>query len=334
MTKSKKVLLSISHNIALTMEQREKVADRETIEVIGVSVPVWVALDRQNKQGVTSEPASEVFCKYWITNEKEDTPIQFHKKGYKINVPQLPEDYEEKTLTDEELLKMSSKERGEWHMNNKKPPCGHLWSGSRSADELKRRPVYAKVITWYKNQNKLSSKKSYKAQVLFWSNVRGKDSSLLKFKPDWQPNYFPIATLDYEIIEGMKLHSVGCDGGREVAHYDVEFVNFRGSDLVTRFNSPRPGRSGGGLLSTDGFYVGTCWGTSSYSGNGVGYFTPLASIHKVFSNNGYDWLLNKATIARRIPIRDYKNPNQTFPGDYLPIPGRSYPFPYRVNQVR
>src|SRR5690606_24051907 len=132
---------------------------------------------------------------------------------------------------------------------------------------------------------------------------------LLKFKPDWVPDYFPIASTDYDIKIGSKQHSTGCDLGNEVAHYEVEVVGTRGSDLVTRNNSPRPGRSGGGLLSDDGYYIGTCWGTSDYSGTGVGYFTPLSSIHDVYSRNGYEWILEVGFgLANQIPIRDQNNP--------------------------
>lgn len=46
----------------------------------------------------------------------------------------------------------------------------------------------------------------------------------------------------------MRLNSCGCDAGSEVALYDVYFEEFRGNDLITSKNSPRPGRSGGDYL--------------------------------------------------------------------------------------
>jgi hypothetical protein len=211
--------------------------------------------------------------------------------------------------------------------------CGHLWSGTRSADEVNRNPVSAKIITWYHNDVKLQEPRTYDAQVLFWSNDRGYDSSLLKFTPDWEPDYFPIAGLDYPIIPGLRLHSLGCDGGREVAHYDVEVVEQRGVDLVTRRNSPRPGRSGGGLMSSDGYYVGTCWGTSdTTSGGGVGYFTPLSAIHKVYARNGYGFLLNmpRSGMARKLPIRDWDQPGREWDEKEIPLPrGIGIPLPIR-----
>lgn len=224
--------------------------------------------------------------------------------------------------------------------------CGHLWNGNMSAEEGKTRKIECQVITWYHNEKKLESTKTYKAEVLWYCNTRGKDSSLLRFKPDWVPNCFPIAKAGYPLPKGTKLHSCGCDGGREVAHYDVEVVgeqnvgsrplrNVLGqitsfadpgewTDLVTKNNSPRPGRSGGGLMSEDGFYVGICWGTSDVSGNGIGLFTPLSTIRLMNEQEGYGWLNDaKPTIdlPRRIPIVDRNNPQKKWPGDYIPLPG-------------
>jgi hypothetical protein len=83
------IVLSISHNIFLTEKQRSQIHARETVETVGVSVPVWFY------RGSTSEPASEVFCKYILTNVEEDYPVEKTEKGYRINLPQIPSDYEE-----------------------------------------------------------------------------------------------------------------------------------------------------------------------------------------------------------------------------------------------
>jgi len=201
--------------------------------------------------------------------------------------------------------------------------CGHLWSGTRSAEDLKNNPKRSKITVWYHNNKKLSKPLDYNAEVLFWSNSRGYDSSLLRFRPNWVPEYFPIALVDYKIENGKHYHSLGCDGAREVAHYDVKVNGIRGSDLITIYNSPRPGRSGGGLLSNDGYYIATCWGTSAYDGSGTGYFTPLSSIHKIYSKNGYSWLLKipGGMLARKVPVRDWQFPNQKYNKDFIPIPG-------------
>lgn len=87
--------LTISHNIFLTRDQRYLLTNKESIEVIGVSVPVWFY------KGNTSEPAKDIFCKYILTNDSKSDPIMPLKEGYKINLPIKVEDSSvEKRLLD------------------------------------------------------------------------------------------------------------------------------------------------------------------------------------------------------------------------------------------
>jgi hypothetical protein len=201
--------------------------------------------------------------------------------------------------------------------------CGHLWNGNMTAEEGKKKEMKCKVIIWYHNMTKLNDTKEYPAEVLYYSNTRGADCSLLRFKPDWEPAFIPVAPADYEFKEGSRLHSCGCDGGRECAHYDVRVLGIRGADLCTTENSPRPGRSGGGLM-TDDMYVGICWGTSERSGNGNGFFTPLKVLRDYNHKNSYGWLneVNSTSLARQIPIVDRNNQQGTYPKDYIPLPNR------------
>jgi len=203
--------------------------------------------------------------------------------------------------------------------------CGHLWDeGIMSAEEGKLRNLTCKIVIWYQNEKKLKSTKVYNAKVIFYSNVSGADSALVTFQPDWVPTYFPIAPKNYKYKNGQRVHSCGCDGGREVAHYDVEIIGIQNNDLITFRNSPRPGRSGGGLMD-DQYYIATCWGTESYSGTGKGYFTPLSAIHRVFSKNGYNFLLNippGGSAARELPIVDRNGSQGTYSEEYILLPGR------------
>lgn len=189
--------------------------------------------------------------------------------------------------------------------------CGHLWPAGIG------RGGNCAVDVYY-HDTKLEKLEAYQANVVFYSYVRGADYSLITFSPSYKPTYFSIAPLDYVINPGQELHSCGCDHASEPAHYAVEVVGMRGADLVTRFNSPRPGRSGGGLLTDDGLLIGICWGTSDTSGNGIGMFTPLSAIHAGFTKNGYGWLcsIEFDGLARQIPIR----PTGKYPDDFIPLP--------------
>jgi len=198
--------------------------------------------------------------------------------------------------------------------------CGHIWTGNFS--NIKS----CKIQVWYHNQIKLKTPEIYNAKVLFYDNVY--DTSLISFNPTWEPEYFPIAPVNYNILTGSTQHSIGCEFAQEVAHYEVEVVGYghqKGKakrELITIKNSPRQGRSGGGLLTDDGYYIGTCWGTSSYDGTGEGYFTPLEYIYKVWTNHGYAFLLNglMPMPARNIPVIDRNQKQGQYNENYILIP--------------
>lgn len=204
--------------------------------------------------------------------------------------------------------------------------CGHLWSeGVVDADFAKKLNIQCTVTTWYHNEKKLNEPKSYNAKVLFYSNLIGQDTSLLVFTPDWNPEYFPIAPRNYQYNKNAFYHSCGSDGGSESAHYDVRFI---GKDsfghLATVENSPRPGRSGGGLMDDNGYYIGVCCRTQFKNGAGLGYFGSLESIHVFWGQQkGYEFLLKQKPlygIAREIPIKDRNQKQGKYSPEYILIP--------------
>lgn len=201
--------------------------------------------------------------------------------------------------------------------------CGHLWNrGTMSAEEGKKKGLTCKVLTWYQNDIKLAEPKTYNAKVIFYTYMPDADTALVTFEPDWRPNFFPIAPMDYKYKEGKIMHSIGCDGGDEVAHYEVQIVGLFNKSLTTIKNSPRPGRSGGGLMD-DKLYLATCVATSNIDGSGEGYFTPLSVIHEVYSGNGYDFLLKIkpwSDIAKKIKIIDRSIWHQKYDENYILIP--------------
>ena len=200
--------------------------------------------------------------------------------------------------------------------------CGHLWSGNMEHDPKAKRLPDANVTVWHKNSRRLDSPETFPAEVLFWSNDRGYDVSLLRFRPDWEPEFAKIDE-NYTLAKGTSLNSMGCDGGSEVARYEVVFERMNGTDIITSKNSPRPGRSGGGLVNEHGNLVGVCWGTSDVSsGNGIGYFTPVSAIKEVFSRNGHGWLLELFEF-KSIPIVDRDNPGAKYGREFIPFPAGS-----------
>ena len=94
--------------------------------------------------------------------------------------------------------------------------CGHLWSnGVLNVDEAKKKNIKCKVITWYHNERKLDSPRSYEANLIFYSYIDGQDTGLITFTPDYEPNYFPLGPKNYKYVKGQHAHSVGCDAGTE-----------------------------------------------------------------------------------------------------------------------
>ena len=113
------VTLSIVHNIFLTRDQRYSLNQGNRLLITGVSLPVWFF------KGDTSEPAEEVFCKYILLNQKDKpTSITETKRGYKINLPQVPESYQLPSLTNDEWRLMSEKQKSDWYTKTRKPIGG------------------------------------------------------------------------------------------------------------------------------------------------------------------------------------------------------------------
>ena len=73
--------LTVAHVILLDQDQRYKIADGEELTIVGVSIPTWYY------NGETSEPATEVFCKYKIIPTKYKVFVKHTTYGYEIQLP-------------------------------------------------------------------------------------------------------------------------------------------------------------------------------------------------------------------------------------------------------
>ena len=199
--------------------------------------------------------------------------------------------------------------------------CGHLFEGTENPGQSKVDGV--KVSVFYKNNEKLPQPQSFEAQVL--CHNAEEDISILTFKPDWVPqHYFVIAPENYPIQAGQSFESVGCDHAEETAAYTVRVQEGMesGRNLVTINNSPRPGRSGGGLLSNDGYYVGIVWGTSELDGTGYGYNVPLRRIYAYLGQyEQTKWLLSLMSQSQNYELLPIINKD----GSLYPVPNGYFP---------
>lgn len=194
--------------------------------------------------------------------------------------------------------------------------AGHLFRQGRFRAN-RNTPVQVTIEVFYHNNKKLPEPKSYRGEVLCytWGGYTDiYDVSLMRFKPDWSnPWYLPIAPVDYKLEPNRWYHSIGCDGKSETAHYLVQFVMERSmgdvTELVTQYNAPRGGRSGGGVFTDDGLLIAIC----SRGGNNTGLWTSLMQIHRFLKEEGYTAILNGYSPALKIPIVDRNSPRNDRP---------------------
>lgn len=206
--------------------------------------------------------------------------------------------------------------------------CGHIFKGNMDPQSLETNLLLkTQIIVFYKNNKKLIKPKIYQADVICYNNDY--EISLMKFSPDWViKNYFPIAPSTFKVKQGDVFESTGCDYSSEPASYTVKIVKGMnlGENFITMLNSPRPGRSGGGLLTKGNYCIGIAWGTSEFDGTGYGFFVPLRRIHEYFNKfeevkwildvGMYDRVINMIPIYNSATGQFHNNPSN----GYIPLP--------------
>jgi hypothetical protein len=100
--------LTIAHNLFLTREEIYNYFSGDEIEVIGVSIPVWLA------DGETSEPAVEVFAKYRLMHTKEKILIKHNKQKYEIYIPKTPS-YEPPYISNDMWQSLNEEEKEKYY---------------------------------------------------------------------------------------------------------------------------------------------------------------------------------------------------------------------------
>ena len=128
---NKPITLTILHNIFLDKEERYKLYNGESLEIIGVSMPVWFF------DGKTTEPGKEIFCKYKLHNRNGNFPIKNWKEGYEINIPQangeIAADAKKNVVARQETGKMPNPKG---LLNNKDGGCE--WLAFKQYNKIRR----------------------------------------------------------------------------------------------------------------------------------------------------------------------------------------------------
>lgn len=202
--------------------------------------------------------------------------------------------------------------------------CSHIFTGSE------RNLGNIELTVFYKNDIKLSSPETFTAEVVCQDKTQ--DISILRFKPTWAiTHYFPIAPINYQLNPNDSYESIGCDNASDPAAYTVTIANISpelrskyGNNIITINNSPRPGRSGGGIISPEGYYLGIVWGTTELDGSGYGFGVPLSRIHSFLSKQKeVSFLLGgykPVPFLDSIPLIDRDGVLINAPRGFLPFP--------------
>jgi hypothetical protein len=140
--------LFLIHNIFLTNNQIESFFKKKEIEVIGISVPVWV----NAKTSETSEPAAEVFCQYVIKQHRKDSDVEIlPKNGYQIflcnkkNKKPKEINFEELSAMSAEDRKDFEKKRNKWFKENSKMILQDLKNGYYRTEIKKINQTFEKL---------------------------------------------------------------------------------------------------------------------------------------------------------------------------------------------
>lgn len=148
---------------------------------------------------------------------------------------------------------------------------------------------YIVVDFYYLDQTKF--KKSYIGNLVWLHlNNRGIDYSIIEVVTIEKPIAVKISE-NCSFTIGEKLTSIGFDNKASEANvYSVRYLSDRKDDIFTIFDTPRPGRSGGGLFFNNKL-VGVCWGYMVKSN--LGLFTSLEALRESISNSPYKFILER-----------------------------------------
>jgi len=149
------------------------------------------------------------------------------------------------------------------------------------------------VEFFYLDGKKLAKPQTAQGRIVFLVEngvSQGVDFCVIEVDAKGKPAAVPIAKKD--VGKGVTCLSIGCDMGSLPTAYQCKVVKVKKHQYALERDTPRPGRSGGGLFH-DGKLVGVCWGCYQ-SGNGqglTGMFTRASTIRRLLASAGYENLL-------------------------------------------
>jgi hypothetical protein len=159
-----------------------------------------------------------------------------------------------------------------------------------STGHMKKREE-PEIEFFFMDGEKLEKSLKVKGNILFLveNSEKGVDFSLIEVTTKGKPSFVPIAKKDAK--KGDKCLSVGCDNASKPKCYSCTILSLGKRDYILENDSPRAGRSGGGLFLNHEI-VGVCWGAQIWGNKEVnGLFTRASVIRNLLINADYENLL-------------------------------------------
>jgi hypothetical protein len=130
-----------------------------------------------------------------------------------------------------------------------------------------------------------------KGNIIFLveNSFKGCDFSVIEVTTKNKPAFIPLAKKDAK--EKDKCLSIGCDLATVPKCYSCTVLNLGKHDYILENDSPKAGRSGGGLFLNHEI-VGVCWGCATWGNKEVnGLFTRASVVRNLLTAAGYEHLL-------------------------------------------
>ncbi|MCR4413660.1 MAG: serine protease, partial [Thermoguttaceae bacterium] len=127
-----------------------------------------------------------------------------------------------------------------------------------------------------------------------------RDVGLVSIRPPHPVKAARVAPTGYKIAKGTKVFSVGCDGGQPPSVRPgvvTSLDRFLGPPNLTASGLPVEGRSGGGLVTSDGLVIGVC--NAALPEEREGFYAALGSIHAVIDTANLSFVYRPDTERPR-----------------------------------
>jgi hypothetical protein len=161
--------------------------------------------------------------------------------------------------------------------------CGHIFRESKGEGEIT-------VDLFYPQPHTVTG------TLISYDDLR--DIGLVSIETEHALKTIPIAPENYRVQPNSKVITVGCNSGNDptVCNSHVKSINrYNGPPNIQVAGAPVDGRSGGGLISSEGFLVGVCNAADPEDDEGI--YAALGTLHWQLAQVGLSSLYQRQQPA-------------------------------------